>query len=421
MFDSSNRLRLGILGCGGRGIGVAQEFQDCGYGRVTALCDVSESSLKKAKAAFPDAMTTKDIPELGKRTDVDAVFIASPDDKHVDNALALLPYKKHILLEKPLATSVEDCDRLVNGYAREKDTVQMVGLCMRYTNLMMRVHELVSSGAIGEVMTAHCVDYVSVGGDYYFHRWMSRKKHVVGLLLQKGCHSLDFISWIINSRPVKVHAFGGLDYYGGEEPVEKACSSCDEFNTCSERMEAVTNYDYIKNPVKVPDECAFSRAVDVCDNSVVNVMYESGAKLSYTEVHFAPDYVREFSFVGTKGRIEVAAPHRGPQEIFLTFRHRSQKLIHETIEPSPGGHGGGDRAMMAEFVNAINAKRAPLTDFAAGRECAAISLCAEHSIENGRVMEVRNCDGTPRNLRVQKGRARTLVRPEMVEKRNFKL
>ena len=410
-----------MLGCGGRGIGVAQEFQECGFGHVTALCDVSENSLKKGLQTFPNAAATTDVDALGKRADVDAVLIASPDDKHVDNALAMRPYKKHLLVEKPLAISVADCDRLVNGYAGETQTVQMVGLCMRYTNLMMRVHELVAAGTIGEVLTAHCVDYVSVGGDYYFHRWMSRKKHVVGLLLQKGCHSLDFISWILNSRPVKVHAFGGLDYYGGEEPPEKVCSSCDEFKDCTERMEAVASYDYMKNPVKVPDACAFSREIDVCDNSVVNVLYESGAKLSYTEVHFSPDYVREFSFVGTKGRIEVAAPHNGPQEIFLSFRHRPRKLMHETIEASPGGHGGGDRAMMREFVNAIREKRAPLTDFSAGRECAAISISAEQSIESGQVVEIRNVDGSPRVVTRQKGRSRGMSRSAMTAKTNFRV
>ena len=421
MFDSSNLLRVAIVGCGSRAPGLGHEIEDAKLGRVTALCDIKEESLKRTQPEFPNAAPFTDIHALGRCKDVDAVVIGTPDDKHVGPALELRPYKKHLLVEKPLAISIEDCDRLVRGFAEEKETVQMVGLCMRYTNLMMRVHNLVASGAIGEILTAHCVDYVSVGGDYYFHRWMSRKKHVVGLLLQKGCHSLDFISWIIGSRPVKVHAFGGLDYYGGEEPAGKVCSKCDDFDTCTERMGALIQYDYGKDAVLASDYCAFSRDVDVCDNSVVNVLYESGAKLSYTEVHFSPDYVREFAFVGTKGRLEVMAPHRGHHELFLTFRHRPGKLIHETVELDPGGHGGGDRAMLVEFVNAINQKRPPLTDFHAGRECAAISLSAERSIETGEVVAIPNVDGTPRQVTRRKGRARELVRAEMVRKSNFGL
>lgn len=420
-FNAANPLRVAILGCGGRGVGLGHEIQETKLARVTALCDTFDATLQKAHAAFPNAAITSDLHSLGKRSDVDAIIVATPDDKHVGPALELRPYGKHLLVEKPLAISVEDCDRLVRGYASDRDTVQMVGLCMRYTNLMMRAHELVASGAIGEVLTSHCIDYVSVGGDYYFHRWMSRKKHVVGLVLQKGCHSLDWISWIINSRPVKVHAFGGLDYYGGEEPADKVCSTCGDFERCTERMGALTSYDYVKDAVRAPDFCAFSREVDVCDNSVVNVLYENGAKLSYTEVHFAPDYVREFSFVGTKGRLEVFAPHKGAHELYLTLRHRPAKLIHETVELDAGGHGGGDRAMMVEFVNAINEKRPPLTDFTAGRECAAISLGAERSIETGEVVNIPNVDGTPRKVMSPKGRAKRLERAEMVKKSYFKL
>jgi len=412
---------MGIVGCGGRGVGTCMEMQEAGLGRVTAVCDKSEKALKKAKETYSAAFATTDARELGARSDVDAVFVATPDDKHVDVALELKDSGKHLLVEKPLAISIEDCDRLVNGFANQKRTVQMVGLCMRFTNLMMRSHQLVASGAIGEVLMAHCVDHVSVGGDYYFHRWMSRKKHVVGLLLQKGCHSLDYISWIIGSRPVKVHSFGGLDYYGGDEPAEKHCSDCDRFDDCSERMGALIQYDFRKDTVKSEDSCAYSREVDVCDNSVVNVMYESGAKLSYSECHFSPDYVREFVFVGTKGRLVVRAPHNGIQEIILTFRHRPKKVIRETIELDPGGNGGGDRAMLAEFVNAINENRAPLTDFSAGRECAAISIGAEQSIESGEVVEIRNVDGSKRSVAVKKGRSAQLSRKQMTAKSYFKL
>lgn len=220
---------------------------------------------------------------------------------------------------------------------------------------------------------------------------------------------------------MKVHAFGGLDYYGGDEPAEKRCSDCDRFEDCSERMGALIQYDYRKDAVKAEDSCAYSREVDVCDNSVVNVVYESGAKLSYSECHFSPDYVREFVFVGTKGRLVVRAPHNGPQELFLSFRHRPRKVIHETIELDPGGHGGGDRAMLAEFVTAINEGRAPLTDFAAGRECAAISISAEKSIETGEVVEIRNVDGTKRSVAVRKGRSSELSRTQMTAKSYFKL
>jgi len=416
MIEATQPLKLAVVGCGGRGVGVAREFQGLGLARVTAVCDVADKGLAHAKEVFPEAFATKDVQAVGRREDVEAVFIATTDDTHVDAALALKPFDKHLLVEKPLATSIADCDRLVNGYASVKDKVHMVGLCMRYSNATRRVHQIVSSGMIGEVLCADCIDHVSVGGSYYFHHWMSRKKHVVGLLLQKGCHSLDFISWIIGSRAVKVHAFGGLDYYGGEEAAEKVCHECGEFEDCSERQERFVELDYVKQPVRKPDFCAYSREVDVCDNAIVNVLYESGAKLSYTECHFSPDYVREFVFIGTHGRVEARLPHHGHPEIKVSFRHRPFKHLSETIELDPGGHGGGDPAMLREFVAAIQKRRRPLTDFEAGREGAAIAISAEQSIETGQVVEVRNADGTPRAITRRKGRSRELSRKALLDR-----
>lgn len=417
MIDESRPLRLALVGCGGRGIGVSREFQEhLKLARVTALYDVAAAGIERAKQAFPEATASASLEELGRREDVDAAFIATTDDTHVDCALALKPFKKHLLVEKPLAISIADCDRLVNGFAGERETVQMVGLCMRFNNAMQRVHQLVSNGMIGEILCADCIDHVSVGGTYYFHHWMSRRNKVVGLLLQKGCHSLDFISWVIGSKAARVHSFGGLDYYGGDEPAEKVCHECDEFADCSERQERFVQLDYVQKPQRKPDFCAYSREVDVNDNAVVNVLYESGAKLSYTECHFSPDYERKFCFIGTKGQIELSCPHGRAPEIAVSFRLRPGKVMRETVEMDPGGHQGGDPAMLREFVAAINERRKPLTDFAAGREGAVIAISAEESIESGQVVEVTDPDGTPRKVTRRKGRSRDLSRAELLDR-----
>src|SRR5579872_6054302 len=100
MFDKMNPLRMGIVGCGGRGIGTCLEMQEAGLGRVTAVCDKGEKALQKAKEAYPAAFATRDAQELGARKDVDAVFVATPDDTHVDVALELKHSGKHLLVEK---------------------------------------------------------------------------------------------------------------------------------------------------------------------------------------------------------------------------------------------------------------------------------------------------------------------------------
>src|SRR4051812_17265486 len=111
MFDKNNPLRMAIVGCGGRGVGTCLEMQEAGLGRVTAVCDKNERALKKAKETYASAFATREVAEIGARKDVDAVFVATPDDIHVGVALELKNSGKHLLVEKPLAIAIEDCDR----------------------------------------------------------------------------------------------------------------------------------------------------------------------------------------------------------------------------------------------------------------------------------------------------------------------
>jgi predicted dehydrogenase len=412
MFNRSNPVRLAILGCGGRGIGLSKEFEKIGLGKVVSLTDRNSDSLKYASSVFPTASVVKESRDLGKNNDIDAIFIATPEATHVQLALEQKGSGKHLLVEKPMATTLEDCNRLVLGFQSESKVVKMVGLCMRYNNLIKRMHELVASGTIGEVITSYCVDNVAVAGDYYFHNKITHHNEVMGLIQQKGCHSLDAISWIIGSRAVKVHSFGGLDYYGGEEPSDKICSTCDE--DCAERKEPRVKSNRAKVVAGVQEFCAYSRDVNVWDNSVVNVIYENGAKLSFIECHFAPDYSREFTFIGTKGRICARFPHNGKPELTLTFRHRAE-VIREEVKMGLGSHFGGDRAMLEEFVQAINENRPALTDFAVGREASAVAACAEKSIVTGLVVDVPNVDGSKRTVHARKGRSRGISRRSLSE------
>src|SRR5690606_36940743 len=92
------------------------------------------------------------------------------------------------------------------------------------------------------------------------------------------------------------------------------------------------------------------------------------------------------------------------------------KVLRESIEMDEGGHQGGDPAMLREFVAAINERRRPLTDFAAGREGAVIAISAEESAETGQVVEIRSADGSPRTVVGRKGRSRALSRKKLLDR-----
>jgi predicted dehydrogenase len=80
MFDASKPLRVGVVGCR-RGLGLARDMTATGLGRVTGLCDLSEPALNRARATFPEAHTTADLHAMAKREDIDAIFVATPDER----------------------------------------------------------------------------------------------------------------------------------------------------------------------------------------------------------------------------------------------------------------------------------------------------------------------------------------------------
>ena len=159
--------------------------------------------------------------------------VASSDHAHYDNALQALKHRKHVLLEKPMAQTVEQCDGLVRAWhSHAKDRVFMVGLELRHCTLFTRMRELLDEGVIGHVVMGQAIDNVSVGDKYFYHNMYSRKSFVRSLLLQKGVHTIDLVNWFMDSRPSKVYAVGGLNVYGGQAPEDSAAPTCDEADSC---------------------------------------------------------------------------------------------------------------------------------------------------------------------------------------------
>ena len=216
------------------------------------------------------------------------------------------------------------------------------------------------------------------------------------MLLQKATHSIDIINWMIDSKPVSVYALGGLDVFGGKESNEKRCADCDRKKSCTEFIDA-NNYhsDYLSGkPFVIEDKCVFAKEIDIMDNESLLIKYENGAKASFVECNFTPDYKREFSFIGDKGRLDFfefytySGIGNHSHEIRISKRHSSGSIVNH-VQLRDGGHGGGDPAMMEEFIEVLSGKKKkPLADGMTGVTSTAIAAAAEKSICSGKVESV---------------------------------
>lgn len=372
-----DKLRIGVIGVCGRGA-LANQWRDSDRAEVVAGADVNPANLADFKERMgEDVFITEDYRRLVERNDVDAVAVMSPDFVHAEHTVAALEAGKHVFCEKPLSISIESCDHILRAH-KASGKEMMIGFNMRYMSIFRTMKEILDSGAIGEIKAAWVRHFVGFGSTFYYHDWHANRKGTNSLLLQKGSHDIDMIHWLCGSYTKRVAAFGSLDFFGGDKPNDLRCPDCPDKRTCWE-------YDETKRT-----QCAFREEVDVEDNQVMIMELESGVKASYMECHFTPDYHRNYTIIGTEGRIENSQPEA---KVWVKMRRsESWKELADreySIRPAGGGHSGADPVICEDFLDMVLDGKQPIASLEAGRMSAATGCAGADSLRNGgRVVEI---------------------------------
>lgn len=367
-----DKVRIGVIGVWGRGA-IARNWQASGRAEVVAGMDVCDRNIAIFKREVaPDAWVTKDYRELLVREDLDAIAITSPDYTHEEYAVAALEAGKHVFCEKPLAITIEGCDRILRAWQASGKRL-MVGFNMRYMNMFRTMKEIVDSGVIGEIKAVWVRHFVGHGGDYYYHDWHGTRENTTGLLLQKGSHDIDVVHWITGRYTKRVVAMGSLDYFGGDKPNDLTCVECPEQKTCFEAQ-----------PNSTRIQCAFRQEIDVEDHSLVLMDMEGGIKASYLQCHYTPDYHRNYTFIGTEGRLENSEPD-GKVWVKTRASGTWRQLADRTyeIKKAHGTHSGADPVICNDFLDMIIDGKEPLATPEAGRMSVAVGCAASESLRNG--------------------------------------
>ncbi|MGI5819361.1 MAG: Gfo/Idh/MocA family protein [Armatimonadota bacterium] len=386
---SQDKVRLGVIGLGGRGRYFARNYDNHPEAELVAVADPDPKALDNVRGRYGDRIEYyTDLDEFLSREDMPSVVIASPDFAHRDNAVQCFSYGKNVLLEKPIAQSVEDSDDIIRAW-NEAKTVLCVGLELRYSAIFRRMREIIDAGTIGEIMTGIAVDNVSVGGNYFYHDRQRTKEYTVSLLMQKGVHTIDLMNWFMDAgAPTKVYATGTLAYYGGSAPNDRRCRDCDEADECPffishERFQM--DYDVT---IEKEDLCVFAEEADVNDNSQVIVTYESGKSAVYTENHFTPEYTRDFWFTGDVGK--MYAQYNNECNFVIRNQYRHTDHIDEWHPPATrGGHGGGDPLIQQAFLDWVrDPEKMDIQMTLDARHATCIGAAGEVSIETGMPVEI---------------------------------
>lgn len=366
-------LRIGVIGSGGRG-GLARYAHRPGDGsRVVACCDIDEAVFARNRTWYgDDVFTTTNHVELLER-DLDAVFVTTPDYLHEEHAVAALASGRAVYLEKPMAITIKGCDRILRA-ARDGKAPLYVGHNMRHFAVILKMKELIDAGEIGEVKVGWCRHFVSYGGDAYYKDWHADRTKTTGLLLQKGAHDIDILHWLCGGYAELVTAMGGLTLY--DQIADR--------HSAAERGDA----SFVRDNWPPLSQTGLNPTIDVEDVSMVLMRLDNRVLASYQQCHYTPDAWRNYTIIGTEGRIENFGDGIGGDSCVRLWNTRSDDFVAGgdkafSISHLDGGHGGGDPSIVTEFLRYVRDGGDTKTSPVAARYSVAAGCMATQSLRNG--------------------------------------
>jgi len=358
--DSQKKIRIALVGTGHRAWAHIQVLKALPEFEIVALADPTAENLDHAASLVgAKTATYSDYRKmLAERHDLDGVVVITPNFLHAEVTVAALSHGINVLSEKPMATSVEDANRMIAAAERAGKILQ-IGQQNRFNPLYVKMNELVRAGDIGEVKFVTGSIY---RGDWYAKSWKYSDsktptptnwrfltKTAGSSLMEDGIHEMDVLHGMINSKVSRVYASGGNNVYKDRETIDHAGLVIDyesgvtfTFNFCLygqnagptvSRLMVLTGTSGIMQP----------------EGKQVSIRHQTGGAAKLVETRDAVPSV-------------VTARDVGPDQDLGTLREYQA------------------------FANSIRTGEKPLVSGQVGKEAIKIALLAEKSLRERRIV-----------------------------------
>jgi predicted dehydrogenase len=200
------KIKFGVISASSMAQSHMSAIRDNKDTELIAICDIDETKARSAAENYTIGKVYKDYRDLLGKAGVDAVVIVTPDQTHREITAAALDAGKHVLCEKPMALTREDCKAMTESAARHPELKFMIGQICRYTPGFKTAKELIDAGEIGELFYveseyAHDYDNIFKNGS----EW--RRDPLRHGFLGGACHAVDLLRWIAGD-PIEVMAYG---------------------------------------------------------------------------------------------------------------------------------------------------------------------------------------------------------------------
>ena len=414
---SSDAVRFALIGAGNRGQGAFGEYALKAPERARFVAVVEPDAPRRdffgQSHGIPPERRHADLAGFlrAANPDVEACVVATLENARLEPVREALARRWHVLTEKPLGTTPGEFLALYDAAAAVKGVAVAVCHQLRLVPGYALLKRLVDSGDYGRIMAVQHSENVSYKHmAHSFVRGSYNNDAMSPMLLQKCCHDLDMLAWLVGKPAARAASFGSLKYFRPENAPAGAPARCADgcpAGDCPYNAEKLYldpdvdpaylrvmgvfdgNRDRLGGILRAGPfgRCVFRCANNVVDSQSVAIQFADGVDLSFMLCAHNGVERRITKISLTNG--ELHYDRRKPAIRAWRF---SPQVSERIAFPVPsGGHGGGDRLIMDNFTEAIRSgdHSRLITPIASSLEGHLLVFAAEAARANGRVVDVR--------------------------------
>ncbi|AGX06493.1 hypothetical protein B14911_03299 [Bacillus sp. NRRL B-14911] len=307
-------MNFAIVGCGFIAKKHAAAIDKTDAARLVAVCDKVPATMEFYKKEY-DAEPYTELEQMLEVDDIDIVCICTPSGFHASIAVQIAEAKKHIIVEKPIAMSIEDTDKII-GACNLNNVKLAVVHPNRFRPVVQELRKIMDQGLLGKISHASCIVNWNRNQEYYDQApWRGTKQHDGGVLMNQAIHNLDLLLWFMGT-PDQVFS-----------------------------MEATR-----------------LRNIEAEDVSVGTIKFDSGAlgTVEASTTVYPKNYEESITIFGEKGTVKIGGTNA------LYFEHLDimdmtddeTKDLKDSIKADPWGTPG-HQWIIEDMINAINENREP--------------------------------------------------------------
>ncbi|MCB1692343.1 MAG: Gfo/Idh/MocA family oxidoreductase [Pseudomonadales bacterium] len=369
-----SQVEIGLIGVGSMGRYVADLVQKKSNAvSLASLFDPDERSVARTREYLGFTGKVCDSVEAVLAADCSWVMIASWNSKHAEQSIAAFRAGKHVFWQKPLATNLDDCLAMRDAW-RESGKQFVIGFTLRYSPHYRKLKSLIASGAIGDVLSIDFNETLPFNhGGYIMGDWRRLTEHAGSHVLEKCCHDIDIVNWLVASRARRVASFGGNNFFTPENAHHVERLGVDEQGRDAYRVRRGSIGEH-----------PFTSDKDIVDNQVVILEYENDVRAAFHMNSNAGIPERRMYICGTEGAIRSDVITGEIRLHRIGFDTKAED--HSTT--AVGMHGGGDDILASELVSAMLEGGAMSAGIDEGLTAAATCFAIDDAMTSGQVVSL---------------------------------